>query len=68
MFLLMQVLSPRHDIGIYGGGKNKKKKLKEGEKDRRDSETNSISTTEYRTDEIRDPAAIVSYCPNFYFK
>ncbi|XP_041348681.1 lysine-specific demethylase 5A-like isoform X2 [Gigantopelta aegis] len=52
---LFEVLSPRQDIGVYNSGKNKKKKLKEGEKDKNDN-----NCVEVKDEETRDPAAIVA--------
>ncbi|XP_062579327.1 lysine-specific demethylase 5A-like isoform X1 [Saccostrea cucullata] len=57
-YSLLEVLSPRADIGIYSGSKKVKKKIKEEGRDRRDSENNNQS--DYRVDEQRDPAAIVA--------
>ncbi|XP_056001386.1 lysine-specific demethylase 5A-like isoform X2 [Ostrea edulis] len=57
-YSLLEVLSPRADIGIYSSSKKTKKKIKEEGRDRRDSENNNQS--DYRVDEQRDPAAIVA--------
>ena len=50
----LQVLSPRSDIGMYHCGKNKKKKLRDGEKDK------ETSGGEGKLEEQRDPSTIVS--------
>uniref|UniRef100_A0A8B8DQC0 [histone H3]-trimethyl-L-lysine(4) demethylase n=1 Tax=Crassostrea virginica TaxID=6565 RepID=A0A8B8DQC0_CRAVI len=57
-YSLLEVLSPRADIGIYNSSKKTKKKIKEEGRDRRDSENNNQS--DYKVDEQRDPAAIVA--------
>ncbi|XP_067685038.1 lysine-specific demethylase 5A-like isoform X3 [Haliotis asinina] len=57
-YSLLEVLSPRQDIGMYMSGKNKKKKLREGERDRRESENNN--TIDIKVEETRDPATIVA--------
>ncbi|KAK6176380.1 hypothetical protein SNE40_014678 [Patella caerulea] len=55
-YTLLEVLSPRIDIGIYSSGKNKKKKIREGE--RKDGENNNNG--DFKIEETRDPAAIVA--------
>ena len=50
----LQVLSPRSDIGTYHCGKNKKKKCRDGEKDK------ETSGGEGKLEEQRDPSTIVS--------
>lgn len=55
-YTLLEVLSPRTDVGVYSGAKNRKKRKED--RDRRDSETNN--NTDYKTEEHRDPAAIVA--------
>ncbi|XP_064606539.1 lysine-specific demethylase 5A-like isoform X1 [Liolophura sinensis] len=58
-FSLLEILSPRSDIGVYSMGKNKKKKIKmETDKDRRETENNNHY--ECRAEEARDPAAMVA--------
>lgn len=57
--LLLQVLSPRLDIGVYNSGKNRKKKTKELEKSSHDGEN---SQPEVKSEDTYDPATIVSIC------
>lgn len=59
-YTLLEVLSPRSDVGVYSGGKNRKKKR--DERERRDSENNN--NVEYKMEEHRDPAAIVAAFKN----
>eukprot|EP00106_Octopus_bimaculoides_P001838 XP_014769280.1 PREDICTED: lysine-specific demethylase 5A-like [Octopus bimaculoides] len=56
-YTLLDVLSPRTDIGVYNNNKAKRKKLKDGERERKESE-NSI--LDFRIEEQRDPASIVA--------
>ncbi|KAK3104094.1 hypothetical protein FSP39_024364 [Pinctada imbricata] len=58
-YSLLEVLSPRSDIGTYSSGKKQKKKVKEENRDRRDSENNN-NQPDYKVEEQRDPAAIVA--------
>ena len=51
---VLQVLSPRNDVGMYHCGKNKKKKYRDGEKDKENG------GGEGKLEEQRDPSAIVS--------
>ena len=60
----LQVLSPRSDVGVYSGGKNRKKKR--DERERRDSENNN--NVEYKMEEHRDPATIVSFKTEIFYK
>ncbi|XP_046372172.2 lysine-specific demethylase 5A-like isoform X4 [Haliotis rufescens] len=56
-YSLLEVLSPRQDIGMYTSGKNKKKKLREGERDRRESENNNtidIKVAAFKVSEQRE--------------
>ena len=55
-FCLLQVLSPRADIGMYTSGR-KKKKLKDVDK----KETDCIAGVDVKVEEQRDPALIVSF-------
>ena len=54
-----QVLSPRADIGLYTGGR-KKKKLKDIDK----KESDCIAGVDVKVEEQRDPALIVSLLRN----
>uniref|UniRef100_T1IT35 [histone H3]-trimethyl-L-lysine(4) demethylase n=1 Tax=Strigamia maritima TaxID=126957 RepID=T1IT35_STRMM len=54
-YSLVEVLSPRVDIGIYPSNKNKKKKLKDSSTDK-DKENHA----DIKYEEARDPAAIVA--------
>ncbi|XP_052059486.1 lysine-specific demethylase 5A-like isoform X1 [Mytilus californianus] len=66
-YTLLEVLSPRADVGVYSGAKNRKKKREERE--RRDSENNNNNNnTEYKVEEQRDPAAIVAAFKNAEYK
>ncbi|KAK2189153.1 hypothetical protein NP493_114g03035 [Ridgeia piscesae] len=53
-YSLVEVLSPRSDIGTYHCGKNKKKKCRDGEKDK------ETSGGEGKLEEQRDPSTIVA--------
>ena len=56
VYIFLQVLSPRSDVGVYSGGKNRKKKR--DERERKDSENNN--NVEYKMEEHMDPATKVS--------
>ncbi|KAK3610530.1 hypothetical protein CHS0354_008964 [Potamilus streckersoni] len=56
-YSLLEVLSPRIDIGIYSNGKNKKKKHRDST-DKKDVEANGLP--EFNVEEQRDPAQIVA--------
>ncbi|XP_078273179.1 lysine-specific demethylase 5A isoform X2 [Rhinoraja longicauda] len=58
-YTLLQVLSPRTNIGIYSSGKNKRKKLKELMKDR-ELDLESISDLEEVVEESSDPNAVIA--------
>uniref|UniRef100_A0A6Q2XXI7 [histone H3]-trimethyl-L-lysine(4) demethylase n=1 Tax=Esox lucius TaxID=8010 RepID=A0A6Q2XXI7_ESOLU len=58
---LLQVLSPRVDIGIYGNSKSKRKRVKELlEKERGGLDLESLSDLDESYEDARDPAAVVS--------
>uniref|UniRef100_A0A8C0E712 [histone H3]-trimethyl-L-lysine(4) demethylase n=1 Tax=Balaenoptera musculus TaxID=9771 RepID=A0A8C0E712_BALMU len=59
---LLQVLSPRTDIGIYGSGKNRRKKVKELiEKEKeKDLDLEPLSDLEEGLEETRDTATVVA--------
>ncbi|XP_054574749.1 lysine-specific demethylase 5A isoform X4 [Eptesicus fuscus] len=59
---LLQVLSPRTDIGIYGSGKNRRKKVKELiEKEKeKDLDHEPLSDLEEGLEETRDTAMVVA--------
>ncbi|XDC54172.1 hypothetical protein R6Z07M_005354 [Ovis aries] len=59
---LLQVLSPRTDIGIYGSGKNRRKKVKELiEKEKeKDLDLEPLSDLEEGLEETRDAATVVA--------
>ncbi|KAK7101928.1 hypothetical protein V1264_020234 [Littorina saxatilis] len=58
-YTLLEVLSPRQDIGIYNSGKNKKKKAKDVGQAGKDGDNNNV--IDVKTEgETRDPAAIVA--------
>ncbi|XP_023612500.1 lysine-specific demethylase 5A isoform X9 [Myotis lucifugus] len=63
---LLQVLSPRTDIGIYGSGKNRRKKVKELiEKEKeKDLDHEPLSDLEEGLEETRD-TAMVGHLPTF---
>ncbi|XP_058842465.1 lysine-specific demethylase 5A isoform X3 [Acipenser ruthenus] len=60
IYTLLQVLSPRQDIGVYGSSKSKRKRAKELLEKERDLEMESLSDLEEGTEEARDPAAVVA--------
>ncbi|XP_006815984.1 LOW QUALITY PROTEIN: lysine-specific demethylase 5A [Saccoglossus kowalevskii] len=54
-YALVEVLSPRSDIGIYSTGKSRRKKSRDSDKEKENS-----NTTETKVEDSRDPAAIVA--------
>ncbi|XP_076448659.1 lysine-specific demethylase 5A-like [Babylonia areolata] len=57
-YTLLEVLSPRGDIGVYSNGRAKKKKSKDNSQALKDGDSGSV--LEIKTEgETRDPAAIV---------
>ncbi|XP_036375855.1 lysine-specific demethylase 5A [Megalops cyprinoides] len=59
-YTLLQVLSPRVDIGVYGNSKSKRKRAKELLEKERGLELEGLSDLEEGMEEIRDPAAVVA--------
>ncbi|KAM3588026.1 uncharacterized protein V6R79_019360 [Siganus canaliculatus] len=60
-YTLLQVLSPRVDIGIYGNSKSKRKRVKElMEKERGGFDTDTLSDLEDSLEEARDPSTVVA--------
>uniref|UniRef100_A0A8C0BKL0 Lysine-specific demethylase 5A n=1 Tax=Buteo japonicus TaxID=224669 RepID=A0A8C0BKL0_9AVES len=61
-YSLLQVLSPRTDIGVYGSSKNRRKRAKElMEKEKeKDLDLESLSELEDGLEEARDTAAVVA--------
>ncbi|KAL7982263.1 hypothetical protein Chor_009861 [Crotalus horridus] len=61
-YTLLQVLSPRTDIGVYGSSKNRRKRVKELiEKEKeKDLDMESLSELEDGVEEYRDTAAVVA--------
>uniref|UniRef100_G3UNQ2 Lysine-specific demethylase 5A n=1 Tax=Loxodonta africana TaxID=9785 RepID=G3UNQ2_LOXAF len=57
---LLQVLSPRTDIGIYGSGKNRRKKVKELIEKEKDLDLEPLSDLEEGLEETRDTAMVVA--------
>uniref|UniRef100_A0A8C2U9J9 Lysine-specific demethylase 5A n=1 Tax=Coturnix japonica TaxID=93934 RepID=A0A8C2U9J9_COTJA len=62
-YSLLQVLSPRTDIGVYGSSKNRRKRAKElMEKEKeKDLDLESLSELEDGLDEARDTAAVAIF-------
>ncbi|MBN3290437.1 KDM5A demethylase, partial [Polypterus senegalus] len=58
-YTLLQVLSPRVDIGVYGSSKSKRKKAKELMEKERDLDMECLSEEE-GTEEARNPASVVA--------
>lgn len=58
-YTLLQVLSPRSDIGVYGSGRNKRKKVKELLEEK-DLDLDSMSELEESQEEPRDTASVVA--------
>ncbi|KAL4612786.1 lysine-specific demethylase 5A isoform X1 [Arapaima gigas] len=59
-YTLLQVLSPRVDIGVYGNSKSKRKRAKEMLEKDRGLELEGLSDQEEGMEEVRDPAAVVA--------
>uniref|UniRef100_A0A3B4A8I7 [histone H3]-trimethyl-L-lysine(4) demethylase n=1 Tax=Periophthalmus magnuspinnatus TaxID=409849 RepID=A0A3B4A8I7_9GOBI len=60
-YTLLQVLSPRVDIGIYGNSKSKRKRVKElMEKERAGLDPEALSDLEESLEEVRDPSTVVA--------
>ncbi|XP_072553984.1 lysine-specific demethylase 5A [Paramormyrops kingsleyae] len=59
-YTLLQVLSPRVDIGVYGNSKSKRKRAKELLEKERGLEMEGLSDLEDGLDEVRDPATVVA--------
>uniref|UniRef100_H2RXZ0 [histone H3]-trimethyl-L-lysine(4) demethylase n=1 Tax=Takifugu rubripes TaxID=31033 RepID=H2RXZ0_TAKRU len=60
-YTLLQVLSPRIDIGIYGNSKSKRKRVKElMEKERGGFDPDALSDLEECPEEVRDPSTVVA--------
>uniref|UniRef100_A0A8D3B8Q5 [histone H3]-trimethyl-L-lysine(4) demethylase n=1 Tax=Scophthalmus maximus TaxID=52904 RepID=A0A8D3B8Q5_SCOMX len=60
-YTLLQVLSPRVDIGIYGNSKSKRKRVKElMEKERGGFDPDTLSDLEESLEEVREPSTVVA--------
>uniref|UniRef100_A0A3Q3W480 [histone H3]-trimethyl-L-lysine(4) demethylase n=1 Tax=Mola mola TaxID=94237 RepID=A0A3Q3W480_MOLML len=60
-YTLLQVLSPRVDIGVYGNSKSKRKRVKElMEKERGGFDPDALSDLEDCLEEVRDPSTVVA--------
>lgn len=60
-YTLLQVLSPRVDIGVYGNSKSKRKRVKElMEKERAGFDPESLSDLDDSLEEVRDPSSVVA--------
>ncbi|XP_075867750.1 lysine-specific demethylase 5A isoform X2 [Nelusetta ayraudi] len=60
-YTLLQVLSPRVDIGVYGNSKSKRKRVKElMEKERGAYDPDALSDLEEGLEEVREPSTIVA--------
>uniref|UniRef100_A0A673LNP8 Lysine-specific demethylase 5A n=1 Tax=Sinocyclocheilus rhinocerous TaxID=307959 RepID=A0A673LNP8_9TELE len=59
-YTLLQVLSPRVDIGVYGSSKSKRKRVKELLEKERGLELDALSDLEDSVEDTRDPAAVVA--------
>uniref|UniRef100_A0A667YTD4 [histone H3]-trimethyl-L-lysine(4) demethylase n=1 Tax=Myripristis murdjan TaxID=586833 RepID=A0A667YTD4_9TELE len=60
-YTLLQVLSPRVDIGVYSNSKSKRKRVKELlEKERGGFDPDTLSDLEESLEEVRDPATVVA--------
>ncbi|XP_031438860.1 lysine-specific demethylase 5A isoform X2 [Clupea harengus] len=59
-YTLLQVLSPRVDIGVYGNSKSKRKRAKELLEKERGLELEGLSDLDESLEEIRDPATVVA--------
>uniref|UniRef100_A0A4W3GP50 Lysine-specific demethylase 5A n=1 Tax=Callorhinchus milii TaxID=7868 RepID=A0A4W3GP50_CALMI len=61
-YTLLQVLSPRIDIGVYGSGKSKRKKMKEMMMERdKELDLESLSDLEEIAEESSDPNTIAAF-------
>ncbi|XP_077123127.1 lysine-specific demethylase 5A isoform X1 [Ranitomeya variabilis] len=58
-YTLLQVLSPRSDIGVYGSGRNKRKKVK-ALLEEKDLDLDSLSELEELQEDARDAASVVA--------
>ncbi|XP_053574799.1 lysine-specific demethylase 5A isoform X2 [Bombina bombina] len=58
-YTLLQVLSPRSDIGVYGSSRNKRRKVKELMEEK-DLDLDSMSELEEPLEESRDAASVVA--------
>uniref|UniRef100_A0A4W3GNJ7 Lysine-specific demethylase 5A n=1 Tax=Callorhinchus milii TaxID=7868 RepID=A0A4W3GNJ7_CALMI len=60
-YTLLQVLSPRIDIGVYGSGKSKRKKMKEMMMERdKELDLESLSDLEEIAEESSDPNTVIA--------
>ncbi|XP_070558275.1 LOW QUALITY PROTEIN: lysine-specific demethylase 5A-like [Ptychodera flava] len=59
-FTLVEVLSPRTDIGVYAAGKNRRKKSRESVEREGSKEKEGSNGIDIKPEESRDPAAIVA--------
>uniref|UniRef100_A0A4W4H5K7 [histone H3]-trimethyl-L-lysine(4) demethylase n=1 Tax=Electrophorus electricus TaxID=8005 RepID=A0A4W4H5K7_ELEEL len=59
-YTLLQVLSPRADIGVYGTGKSKRKRAKELLEKERGGDLDSLSDLDDVGEEVCEPAAVVA--------
>uniref|UniRef100_A0A665WRX4 [histone H3]-trimethyl-L-lysine(4) demethylase n=1 Tax=Echeneis naucrates TaxID=173247 RepID=A0A665WRX4_ECHNA len=60
-YTLLQVLSPRVDIGVYGNSKSKRKRVKElMEKERGGFDPETLSDLEESLEEVREPSTVVA--------
>uniref|UniRef100_A0AAQ6AGD6 [histone H3]-trimethyl-L-lysine(4) demethylase n=1 Tax=Amphiprion ocellaris TaxID=80972 RepID=A0AAQ6AGD6_AMPOC len=60
-YTLLQVLSPRVDIGVYGNSKSKRKRVKELiEKERGGFDPDTLSDLEESLEEVRDPSTVAA--------
>ncbi|XP_028810043.1 lysine-specific demethylase 5A [Denticeps clupeoides] len=59
-YTLLQVLSPRSDIGVYGNSKSKRKRAKELLEKERGLDLESLSDLDEGVEDGRDPAAVVA--------
>ncbi|XP_047659762.1 lysine-specific demethylase 5A isoform X1 [Tachysurus fulvidraco] len=57
---LLQVLSPRTDIGVYGSSRSKRRRAKELLEKERGAEPESLSDLDEAADEERSPSAVVA--------
>ncbi|KAF4079642.1 hypothetical protein AMELA_G00180340 [Ameiurus melas] len=59
-YTLLQVLSPRADIGVYGSSRSKRRRAKELLEKERGAEPESLSDLDEAADEERSPSAVVA--------